>query len=132
MREFLSESAEFCPVCVAEFKVLAVASAGHHLILRRCGPDLTVGATHSADFLNPRCGWGNWDLLIETAPGGSDLLALNYTMGGSKTLTPPYVRVTPTIGVAYVFVNRHTCHLRFFRRCHGCNREDRPRYTTDV
>ena len=49
-QEFLSESAGFCPVCVAKIKVLAVASAGHQLILRGCGPDLTVGATRSADF----------------------------------------------------------------------------------
>ena len=60
-------------MCVAEIKVLAVASAGHHLILRGCGPDLTVGATRFEDFLNPRCGWGNRDLSIETAPGGSDV-----------------------------------------------------------
>ena len=38
-----------------------------------CGPDLTVGATLSADFLNSRCGWGNRDLSIEMAPGGSDV-----------------------------------------------------------
>ena len=76
-REFLSESAGFCLVCVAEIKVLAVASAGHHLILRGCGPDLTVGATRSANFLNPRCGWGNLDLSIETAPGGSDVARIN-------------------------------------------------------
>ena len=60
-------------MCVAEIKVLAVASAGHHLILRRCGPDLAVGATRSEDFLNPRSGWGNRDLSIETEPGGSDV-----------------------------------------------------------
>ena len=72
-QEFLSESAGFCPVCVAEIKVLAVASAGHHLILRGCGPDLTVGATRSADFLSPRGGCGNRDLSIDTAPDGSDV-----------------------------------------------------------
>ena len=60
-------------MCVAEIKVLAVASAGHHLILRGCGPDLTVRATCSAGFLNPKCGCGNRDLSIETAPGGSDV-----------------------------------------------------------
>ena len=60
-------------MCVAEIKVLAIASAGHHLILRGCGQDLAVGATPFADFLNPRCGWGNRDLSIETAPGGSDV-----------------------------------------------------------
>ena len=32
-REFLSESAGFCPVCVAEIKVLAVESAGYPPIL---------------------------------------------------------------------------------------------------
>ena len=58
---------------MAEIKVLVVASAGHHLILRGCGPDLTVGATRSEDFLNPTCGWGDRDLSIETAPGGSDV-----------------------------------------------------------
>ena len=58
---------------VAEKRVLVVASAGHHLILRGWGPDLTVVAMHSANFLNPRCGWGNRDLSIETAPGGSDV-----------------------------------------------------------
>ena len=31
--EFLSGAAGFCPVCVAEIKVLAVASAGHLPIL---------------------------------------------------------------------------------------------------
>ena len=72
-REFLSESVGFCPVCVAEIKVLAVASAGYPHILRRCGPDLVVGATRSADFLNPRCGWSERDLSIKTAPGGSDV-----------------------------------------------------------
>ena len=72
-QEFLSESAGFCPVCVAEIKVLAVTSAGHLLIPRECGPDLSVGATRSADFPNPRGGWGNRDLSIETAPGGSDV-----------------------------------------------------------
>ena len=72
-REFLSESAGFCPVCVAEIKGLAVARAGHPLILGGCGPDLAVGATRSADFLNPRCGWGNRDLSIETAPGRSNV-----------------------------------------------------------
>ena len=60
-------------MCVAEIKVLAVASAGHHLILRGYGPDLTVGATRSGDFLNPSYGWGNRDLTIETPPGGSDV-----------------------------------------------------------
>ena len=60
-------------MCVAEIRELAVASAGHHLILRGCGPDLTVGATRSVDFLNPSCGWGNQALSIETAPGGSDV-----------------------------------------------------------
>ena len=72
-REFTSKSAGFCPVCVAEIKVLAVASIGHLLILRGCGLDLPVGATCSADFLNPWCGWQNRDLSIGTAPGGSDV-----------------------------------------------------------
>ena len=72
-RDFLSESAEFCPVCVAVIKVLAVASAGYPPILRGCGPHLTVRATRSGDFLYPRCGWGNRDLSIERAPGGSDV-----------------------------------------------------------
>ena len=58
---------------MGEIKVLAVASAGHLEILEGCGPDLTVGATHSADFLNPRCGWRNRDLSVEKAPGGSDV-----------------------------------------------------------
>ena len=58
---------------MAEIKVLAVASAGNHLILRGCGPDLTVGVTRSMNFLNLRCGWGNRDLSIETATGRSDV-----------------------------------------------------------
>ena len=41
-----------------------------------CGPDITVGATRSADFLKPRCGWGNRDLSIEMAPGGSEVARL--------------------------------------------------------
>ena len=72
-REFLLESCGFCPVRVAEIKVLAVASAGYPLILRGCGPDLTVGARRSVDFLKPRCGWGNQDQSIETAPGRSEV-----------------------------------------------------------
>ena len=72
-QESLSESVGFCLVCVAEIKVLAVASAGHHQILRGCRPNLTVVATRSVNFLNPRCGWGNWELSIETSPGGSDV-----------------------------------------------------------
>ena len=68
-------------MCVAKIKVWAVASAGHHLILRGCGPDLTVGAMGSADFLNPRCGWGNRDLSRETAPGGSDVARIKLHSG---------------------------------------------------
>ena len=64
-------------MCVAEIKVLAVASAGHPPIPGGGGPDLMVGATLSADFLNRRCGWGNRDLSIETAPGGSDVARIN-------------------------------------------------------
>ena len=60
-------------MCVAEIKVLAVRSAGHHLILRGCGPDIAVEATRYADFLNPRCEWGSRDLSVETAPGRSDV-----------------------------------------------------------
>ena len=64
-------------MCVAEIKVLAVARAEHPPIVGGCGPDLTVGATCSADFLNLRCGWGNRDLAIEMAPGGSDAACIN-------------------------------------------------------
>ena len=81
-RENFSQSPQdFCPVCVAEIKVLAVASAGYPPILRGCGPDLTVGATNSAEFLNPRCGWGNRDLSISTAPGGSDVARIKLHFG---------------------------------------------------
>ena len=68
-------------MCVAEMKVLAVASAGHHQILRGCSPDLAVGAMRSEDFLNPRCGWGDRVLSIETAPGGSDVARIKLHYG---------------------------------------------------
>ena len=61
------------PSVCGKIKVLAVASAGYLLILRGCGPDLSVGATRSAEFLTPKCGWGNRDLSIEMAPDGSDV-----------------------------------------------------------
>ena len=38
------------PGVCGKIKVLVVASAGYPLILRGCGPDLTVGATGSANF----------------------------------------------------------------------------------
>ena len=59
-------------VC-GKIKVLALASTGHHLILMGCELDLTGGTTRSEEFLTPRCGWGNRDLSMETAPGGSDV-----------------------------------------------------------
>ena len=61
------------PGVCGKIKVLVVASAGHALIPRGCGPNLTVGATRSEEFLTPRCGWGNRELSIETAPGGSEV-----------------------------------------------------------
>ena len=61
------------PSVCGRIKVLAVTSAGHHLILRGCELDLSVRATRFVEFLTPRCGWGNGDLSIETAPGRSDV-----------------------------------------------------------
>ena len=40
------------PGVCGKFKVLAVTSAGYPLILRGCGPDLAVRATHFAEFPN--------------------------------------------------------------------------------
>ena len=53
-----------------------VASEGYLPILGGGGPDFSVGATRSANNLNPRCGWGNRDLSMETAPGGSDVACI--------------------------------------------------------
>ena len=64
------------PGVCGKIKVLGVACAGHLLILRGCGPDLSVEATCSAEILAPRCGWGNRDLSIETAPDGSDVACI--------------------------------------------------------
>ena len=61
------------PVVCGKNQGIGGRKCGVLLISRGCGLDLMVGATQSEEFLTPRCGWGNRDLWIETAPGRSDV-----------------------------------------------------------
>ena len=103
-RGFPSESAVFRPMCVAEKRCLAVASAGHHPNSRWCGPDLTVVACHVARSIYlRRCGVDR-DLSIETAPGGCDgaRIKLHYgSMKGGRGYA--YVSPTPARGAVRAY-----------------------------
>ena len=93
-RGFPSESAVFRPMCVAEKRCLAVASAGHHPNSRWCGPDLTVVACRDARSIYlRRCGVDR-DLSIETAPGGCDDARIKLHYGSMKGGGVINVRVT--------------------------------------
>src|SRR5437588_10709198 len=85
----------FSPYVRGGKKVLAVASAGHHLNSRWCGPDLTVVACRVARSIYlRRCGVDR-DLSIETAPGGCDDARINLHYGSMKG-GRGYAYVSPT------------------------------------
>src|SRR5437588_10415754 len=74
----------FSPYVRGGKKVLAVASAGHHLNSRWCGPDITVVDCRVARSIYlRRCGVDR-DLSIETAPGGCDDARINLHYGSMK------------------------------------------------
>ena len=83
-REFLSVSAVFRPMCVAEKRCVGRKCAGHHQNSWWCGPDLTRSGRRIREVPNSGCGDVSRDLSIGAEPDGCDVARIKLHYGKSN------------------------------------------------